>query len=840
MQRVAIARAIVNDPEIILADEPTGALDSETSVQIMEILKEISRDRLVVMVTHNPDLARDYSTRIIRLLDGKITDDSDPYEEGDTLSDAGKKNAKKPSMSPFTALSLSLKNLLTKKGRTFMTAFAGSIGIIGIALILSVSTGTNRYINKVQEDTLTEYPITIRAESVDMSGLISSLMGAGKVSDEQRETGGEDRVFSGNVLYDMTNSLSNVQTEVNNLTSFKKYIEENGDFEKYTSAIRYGYDIGLNVYAKDPNGVIVSTDMNKLMEAVMKKMGASDELSSVYSSSMYTSMGNYDPWAEMLAGDGGEIISEAFKSGYELLSGKWPEKYDEVVLVVDRNDQISDYVLYSLGFKPFDEMVKIVEASISGEPVKTDSVSDWGYDEIIGREFRMVLLPDKYSKQENGEWIDLSETETGLSFLFGNEELMTPLRIVGIVRSGEAGLSSMREATVLYTSALTDYVIEKTAEKDILKEQLADPKTDVISGLPFKKDSDDTEETVSAVREYLSGLGDTERAAAYAALMSIPSREYLDSAIETALENYSREQIEEALAKAYSSRMGMTDLSSVEEYFSKMTDEEMQSMFRTMMEQAISSDFAEQAKGRLGSMTIDQIIAAVDPDALPDDVLLAYAERFMPERYSSSTYEENLKLLGYVDKESPDTIELFSDRFADKDKIAELIEEYNDNVAKEDDRITYTDYVALIMSSVSTVINAITYVLIAFVAISLIVSSIMIGIITYVSVLERTKEIGILRAIGASKRDVSRVFNAETVIVGFFAGVFGILVTLLLTVPINLIIHSLTGISSLSAQLPAAGAIILIAVSVLLTLIAGQIPSRVAARKDPVEALRTE
>ena len=353
MQRVATARAIVNDPDIVLADEPTGALDSETSVQIMEILKEISSDRLVVMVTHNPDLARDYSTRIIRLLDGKVTDDSDPFDGAEDEPEVQTGSVKKPAMSPRTALSLSLKNLLTKKGRTFMTAFAGSIGIIGIALILSVSTGTNRYINKVQEDTLSEYPITIRAESVDMSGLISSLMGAGSVSDEQRAESGGDRVFSGNVLYDMTNSLASVKTEVNNLSLFKKYVEENEDFKKYTSAIRYGYDVGLKVYSKDPDGVIVSSDMNELMEAVMKEMGASDELSSVYSSSMYTSMAGFDPWAEMLPGEDGEVVSESVKSGYELLSGKWPEKFDEVVLVVDRQDRISDYVLYSLGFKPF-------------------------------------------------------------------------------------------------------------------------------------------------------------------------------------------------------------------------------------------------------------------------------------------------------------------------------------------------------------------------------------------------------------------------------------------------------------------------------------------------------
>ncbi|MBR3415398.1 MAG: ABC transporter ATP-binding protein/permease [Clostridia bacterium] len=840
MQRVAIARAIVNDPDIVLADEPTGALDSETSVQIMEILKEISSDRLVVMVTHNPDLARDYSTRIIRLLDGKVTDDSDPFDGAEDEPEVQTGSVKKPAMSPRTALSLSLKNLLTKKGRTFMTAFAGSIGIIGIALILSVSTGTNRYINKVQEDTLSEYPITIRAESVDMSGLISSLMGAGSVSDEQRAESGGDRVFSGNVLYDMTNSLASVKTEVNNLSLFKKYVEENEDFKKYTSAIRYGYDVGLKVYSKDPDGVIVSSDMNELMEAVMKEMGASDELSSVYSSSMYTSMAGFDPWAEMLPGEDGEAVSESVKSGYELLSGKWPEKFDEVVLVVDRQDRISDYVLYSLGFKPFEEMVRIVEASVAGEPVENDSVSDWGYDEIIGREFHMVLLPDRYAKQEDGTWVDLTETETGLSFLYGSEDLMTPLRIVGIVRSGESGMSSMRGATVLYTSALTDFIIEKTAEKELLRSQLADPETDAISGLPFKKDGDDTKETVAAVREYLSGLGDAERAAAYASLMSIPTREYLESAVKSALENYSREQIEALLNEAYSSRMGVTDLDSVKEYLSKMSDEELNEAFRTLTEQTLTAEFAAEVGKQLGSMTMDQIIAAVDPDALPDDVLLTYAERYMPDPYSSSTYEDNLKLLGYVDRESPDTIELFSDRFADKDRIAELIDEYNEKAVKDEDKITYTDYVALIMSSVSTVINAITYVLIAFVAISLVVSSIMIGIITYVSVLERTKEIGILRAIGASKKDVSRVFNAETVIVGFFAGVFGILVTFLLTIPINIIIHSLTGISTLSAQLPLLGAVILIAVSVLLTLIAGQIPSKIAARKDPVEALRSE
>ena len=840
MQRVAIARAIVNDPEIILADEPTGALDSETSVQIMDILKEIARDRLVVMVTHNPDLAKEYSTRIIKLFDGAVIDDSDPFDGESDAQPAESKKIKKPSMSHFTALSLSLKNLMTKKGRTFMTAFAGSIGIIGIALILSVSSGTNNYINKVQEDTLTSYPITIRAESVDMSGLISSLMGAGRATAAEKAEREEGYVFSGNVLYDMTNSLASADTTVNDLKRFKEYIDGSEEFKKYASVIRYGYDVGMEIYTEDPDGVIIPTDMNKLMERIMKDMGASNELSAVYSSSMYTSMAGFDPWGEMLPGDEGEAIAESVKKDYELLWGEWPDSYDEVLIAADEDCMISDYVLYSLGYKPFEEMSRIVRASVSGDTVTTDSANSWSYEEIAEKEFRLILLPDKYAKQDDGTYVDLTSTDTGLSLLYGNDETTVTLRVTGVVKPVDDSMRSAFDNTVLYTSALTQYVIEHTSGKEILTKQLDDKEVDVITGLPFKKDTDDDSATVSAAREYLAGLSDAERAAAYTVLMTIPSKEYLENAVRATVQYYSREQIEEILSRAYAQQMGVTDISAISEYFARMTDEEMREAYAAMTEQLLSSEYAEQARAALASMTVEQIVASVDPSTLPDDVLLTYAEKYMPDRFSSSTYEDNLKLLGYVDPASPDTVSIYADRFADKDKISELIKEYNAGVENEEQKITYTDYVALIMSSVSTVINAITYVLIAFVAISLFVSSIMIGVITYASVLERTKEIGILRAIGASKRDVSRVFNAETVIVGFFAGVFGILVTLALNVLINVIIHSLTGINSLNAQLPVAGAAILVGVSVLLTLISGRIPARIASRKDPVVALRSE
>ena len=844
MQRVAIARALVNDPDILLADEPTGALDSETSVQIMEILREIASDRLVIMVTHNPDLARDYSTRIIRILDGVVTDDTNPYEgdEAPAQSTEKKKKTKKPSMSPLTAFSLSLNNLMTKKGRTFMTAFAGSIGIIGIALILAVSSGTNRYINSVQEDTLTNYPITIEAESVDVSSLISSMMGVGNADKAEIEAREPDRIYSSNILYEMTNAVSSVEMRLNDLKPFKEYIENSEEFQKYSSEIHYKYDAGMNVYTEDPDGVVIPTDINLLMEKVMTGIGAGSQLAGVYSSPLYTSMSGLVTWNELLPGENGEGVSESVKSHYELKWGRWPEKYDELILMTDEDGQISDFVLYAFGFKPYGEMLDVVSSAVAFKKPVASSVDSWTYDEIAAKKFVVVTSADRYQLQTDGTYVDLSATDTGLAYLFGSEEIAIPLHIVGIARPSDAGAGS-QFGMLCYTSALTKTVMERTLESDIVKRQLADKETDVITGLPFKNgdNSEVTEEDIlNIVMKYLNSLSGENKVRAYAALMTIPPEEYVNSAVDGEGAAPPREEIETLLVAAYAERMGTTDTSAVEDYISKMSDKDIGDAYRALMMQKVMEEYAEEVEKTLSSMTPEEIIASFDPKSVPTDVLKSFYDDYLPDEYSGTTYNDTLKKLGYVDEASPDSIEIYVDRFSDKDKLNDLIHQYNEQVESEDQKITYTDYVGLIMSSVSTVINAITYVLIAFVAISLVVSSIMIGIITYVSVLERTKEIGILRSLGASKRDISRVFNAETVIIGFSAGLLGIAVTVLLTIPINLIIHKLSGISRLSAVLPFRGGVILVLISVILTFIAGLIPSRVAANKDPVEALRTE
>ena len=845
MQRVAIARALVNDPDILLADEPTGALDSETSVQIMDILREIASDRLVIMVTHNPDLAKEYSTRIIKVLDGRVIDDTDPYtgEEVSRPAETKKKKVKKPSMSFFTAFSLSLNNLMTKKGRTFMTAFAGSIGIIGIALILAVSSGTSKYINSVQEDTLTNYPIAIEAESVDISSLISSMMGVGDADEKELAAREPGRVYSSNILYEMTNSVSSVEMRLNDLKPFREYIENSDEFKKYSSEIHYEYDAGINVYTEDPDGKVITTDINLLMEKVMMEIGAGSQLASVYSSPLYTSMSGLVTWNELLPGKDGEGVSESVKSHYELQWGRWPEKYDEIILMTDEDGQVSDFVLYSFGYKPFDEMVNVVTSALAFRKPEASSVDSWSWEEMAAKEFRVVISADKYQRQEDGTYVDLSATDTGLSYLYGNTDISIPLHIVGIAKPSSGAMVGGRFGMLCYTAALTKTVMERTLESDVVKSQLEDPDTDVITGLPFKNGEQEevTEDDIlQMVMKYLDSLSEEKKAKAYAAIMTIPSEEYVNTVIDSEGAVPPRDEIEALLVSAYAEQMGTSDTSAVEDYISKMDDDAVLGAYRTLMAQTVMEKYAEEVEEKLQTMTSEEIIASFDPKSVPTDVLKAYYDRFMPGVGSGTTYKDTLKKLGYVDEASPDRIEIYVNRFSDKDKLNDLIHQYNDNVESEDQKITYTDYVGLIMSSVSTVINAITYVLIAFVAISLVVSSIMIGIITYVSVLERTKEIGILRSIGASKRDISRVFNAETFIEGLAAGLLGILVTLLLTIPINLIIHKLSGISRLSAVLPFRGGVALIIISVVLTLIAGLIPSRVAANKDPVEALRTE
>ncbi len=863
MQRVAIARALINDPDILLADEPTGALDSETSVQVMELLKEVAQDRLVIMVTHNPELAQQYSTRIITLKDGRVTGDSNPYhaqEDTPVLTGKQARADKKPSMSFLTALSLSLTNLRTKMGRTVLTAFAGSIGIIGIALILALSTGINTYINQVQEDTLTSYPLTIQAESTDMTAMMASLMGAHRDGAAGGASSQDpDRVYASTVMYDLMDSMLNAETQTNNLEAFKEYLDNGGGGIKDMANIHYSYDFGFDIYTQDENGDIIKCDVMTLMQDAMAAMYGGD-YSSYFNSmgAMYSSM---DVWEELLPGEDGALIAPQVQADYELLYGSWPEAYNEVILFVDENNEISDLMLYALGLMPHDDMEEAMVSMSKGETVELEDMN-WSYEELCRLGFKLILPAEYYQHDPaSGTYTDMSATQAGMDFLYNSEDTGIRLKVAGIARPLE-GSTGMLSGGIGYTSALTRYAIETTGGTEILKAQLDDPDTDVISGLPFPKDTDvepTDEEKVSAITEHLSTLSAQEKAAAYVDVMSQPSQDYVDMVVSQQMEGMTRQTIEEMIVQQYAGEMGV-DGDTVRGYIADMSDEELFERVEEAVAQGVREQYAAGVEQQLAALPQDQLAAMLDhamdreaefsqpsmaglsmgvPTPLTDEQFVYLYDHYMPPTKSSSTYEDNLDLLGYVRLDSPSAISIYATTFAQKDQIADLIKEYNAGVS-EDDQITYTDYVAMLMSSITGIISGISYLLIAFVSISLVVSSIMIGIITNISVLERTKEIGILRAVGASKRDVSRVFNAETLIVGLAAGLLGILVSVAATFPINAIIHDLTGLNDLTAVLPAEAGAILVAISVVLTVFAGLIPSRGAAKKDPVEALRSE
>ena len=721
MQRVAIARALVNDPDILLADEPTGALDSKTSVQVMEILKEISKDRLIIMVTHNPELAKKYSSRIVKLLDGKIIDDSNPYKssEEDVKKARNKKDKSgKASMKFTTAVRLSLNNLMTKKGRTFLTSFAGSIGIIGIALILSLSHGMQSYINRVEEDTLSSYPLTIQEASIDVTSMLEAMMGNG-----EKEEHNDNKIYSRPIVNNILETVS-TKLQTNNLEEFKKYLES-GDtnIKDYINAIQYEYNLNLNIYKQNEDKTYQQVNPSKVFDELGfgEMMESRQSTSSMMSGSM--TMTQTDVWNEML--DNQNLL----QSQYDVLAGKWPTKYNEVVLIVDENNEVSDYTLYSLGIKDIKELNESMEKIKNKEKVEAGESESYSYDDLLNYKFKILLNTDYYEKANN-MWIDKSDDEEYMKEKVDNAEEIT---IVGIIKPNEENVSSSGAGMIGYTKELKEYVINKINETEIVKEQKENPNINVFTGIEFPENQNSSFD------------------------------------------------------------------------YSQLTDE--QRMYMATLSEA---ELAELMKN--------------------------YAEN------STATYDSNLSTLGVVDLNKPSTINIYPKDFESKDMITTRISEYNDkqtNDGKEENVITYTDIVGVMMSSVSTIINVISYVLIAFVGISLVVSSIMIGIITYISVLERTKEIGILRSIGASKKDVSRVFNAETLIIGLVAGLIGIVVTLLLNIPINMIIKSIVGISNIS-KLPTAGAIILVVISVGLTMIAGLIPARFAAKRDPVEALRTE
>ncbi len=889
MQRVAIARALINDPDILLADEPTGALDSETSVQVMELLKEVARDRLVIMVTHNPELAQKYSTRIVTLKDGRVTGDSNPYhaeEQAPVLTGKLAKAGKKPSMSFLTALSLSLTNLRTKMGRTVLTAFAGSIGIIGIALILALSTGINDYINMVQEDTLSSYPITIQAESTDMTAMMASLMGARHSQAGGAEGGAghdPDRVYASTVMYDLMDSMLNAEVETNNLEAFKAYLDEGGGGIKDMANVHYSYDFDFDIYTQDENGDIIKSDVMALMQDAMSAMYGGD-YSSYFEQmgSMYSAM---DVWEELLPGEDGQLIAPQVKADYELLYGGWPEDYDEVILFVDGRNEISDLMLYALGLMPHDDMEQAMVSMSKGEAVEAPDMS-WSYEELAGLGFKLIL-PAEYYRHDpaTDTYTDMSATGAGMDFLYNSEDVGVPLRVAGIARplSGDGGITS---GGIGYTSALTRFAIETTGDTEILKKQLADPDTDAICGLPFPKDTDvepTDGEKAEAIAGHLATLTASEKAAAYVDVMGQPAQQYVDRVVEQQMAGMTREAVEETIVAQYAGEMGV-DGDTVRGYIADMDDEELFQRVEEAIAQGVREQYAAGVEARLGALSADQLAAMLDaaleqgavsedespepepglpagmdpsmaagmgggmggnpamaaPSPLTPEQFVYLYDNYMPPTRSSSTYEDNLDLLGYTRLDAPSAISIYATTFAQKDQIADLIKEYNDSVENEEDEIGYTDYVALLMSSITGIISGISYLLIAFVSISLVVSSIMIGIITNISVLERTKEIGILRAVGASKRDVSRVFNAETLIVGLAAGLLGILVSVLATFPINAVIHDLTGLDDLTAVLPPAAGAILVAISVVLTVFAGLVPSRGAAKKDPVEALRSE
>jgi putative ABC transport system permease protein len=858
MQRVAIARALVNNPDIILADEPTGALDSETSVQVMDILKEVARDRLVVMVTHNPELASQYSTRIIRMLDGNIIDDSAPLTREELAAEQkrGKEKAekekkmKKPSMSMATSFGLSMKNLFTKKGRTTLTSFAGSIGIIGIALVFAVSQGMTSYIDTLQEDTLSSYPLTLEAQHMDMGTLMETFMTKAKSGADHDM----DAVYQKGMVYDMLNSLSSMETTENDLAAFKTYLEakradeaDDSGLRDAISGVQYTYDNDLLVYTESVDGTIIQSDSQTLMMDLLKEYFGMDMSSmldfseslgfSSQSSSMSMSGSSSVLWQEMLSGDDGKLVSPLLEKQYDVIYGSWPTAYNEIVLVVDENNEIDDMTLYALGLKSKEDIDAMAQAALNKTSIEETDQS-WTYEELCNMEFHTILNSDCYTLDEKtGLYTDLRETQAGLKYLYDNG---IALKVSGIIRPSEDAVAAMLSGTIGYTSELTEYIIEQASASDAVQAQLADPSTDIFTGLPFDTNSSSLtdEEKAEVFRAYLAGLDEEEKAEVYQKIMSIPDAQELDAMVAQTMDTMTRADMEAAMLQALTEQMGMQE-SEVEQYIASMSDEEITGLFTQMIAENSKDQYAGQVQEQLERMSSAQLAAALDA------AMETYTTEQLAEDYdqvlefSDSSYEDNLQELGYVDMDQPSTINLYASSFEDKDVIEDAIAAYNENV---DDlsKITYTDYVGLMMSSVTTIINAITYVLIAFIAISLIVSSIMIGVITLISVQERTKEIGILRAIGASKKNVSSMFNAETVIIGFSSGALGVLITYLLCIPINLILHRVTGLHNLNAVLPVPVALILIGISVLLTLFAGIIPSRSAAKKDPVVALRSE
>jgi len=854
MQRVAIARAIVNDPDILLADEPTGALDTNTSVQIMDILKEIANDRLIIMVTHNPELAEKYSTRIVKLRDGCVIDDSMPYEPEVEIvkKEEGKKRLS--SMSLITAFSLSMKNLMTKKGRTFLAAFAGSIGIIGIAMILSLSNGIQKYIDKVEEDTLSAYPLTIEETTMDMNGMIEIMAGNSEVDEH-----GKDKVYSQNMMAKVISTMAQ-EVETNNLKDFKKWLDTDKEIQASTSDIMYSYGTTLNIYyqADDKDVQVNPFDMGKFYGMDSGEDNSANSMNSY--SSMFGSSMKSETWVEMPDND------DMMKSQFEVIAGDWADDYDECMLVVDEENEIYDLTLYALGLSDVSElqdMMKDAMKSVSDgtEPeIDTDSKS-YDYDDIIGRSYKLVLPTDCYKYDEVADaWNYMGDDKDFMSKVIDKS---MDVKITGIIRVREDAMStSIRAGSIAYTNSLTQRFIEEVNKSDIVKAQKEDENKDVFTGLPFSDGKEVTytnDEKAAMISDYFTKLNAMEKSSIYYEIMSTPPESAISEVKEQMLSqcpdreskiSFIKQGMEQAMQQAEAlgeaSDMAVdfdNDMSADEmaEYLNSMSDEDLNKALDSMIAEMVKANYASETEKALGQLTSEQVAAAFDRDMSTRSVdeKAQFFDLYMPATVSDSTYEDNMNILNSVNIDEPKTINIYASSFENKDKVKELIDKYNENVENEEDEITYTDMVGMMMSSLSQMVDIVSYVLIAFVAISLIVSSIMISIITYISVLERTKEIGILRSVGASKKDVSHVFTAETVIEGLVSGLIGIGVTLILNIPINIIVEKLTEVSNIS-KLPPVGGIILICISVILTLIAGLFPSKMAAKRDPVEALRSE
>ncbi len=869
MQRVAIARALINDPEILLADEPTGALDTETSVQIMELLKEISHDKLIIMVTHNPELAEKYSDRIIRLKDGEVTDDSNPYSEEDEKTESAEKSElsaaptnekkakkKRPSMSFFTALSLSFNNLLTKKARTFLTSFAGSIGIIGIALIMSLSNGINAYIATVQEDTLSTYPLSIEKDSQDLSAMLGAMTAVGE-SEDHRDS---NMVFVDDSMGTMVSAMS--ATVSNNLEKFKSYLEANrAEIDPYISSIQYTYDFNLQVFSSDGktqvNPTTLFDNMGDAFSGVTDMMNASGMNISVMS--------------EMI--DNQELLDQQ----YDVVAGAWPKEANEIVLVISENNQISKMTLYMLGVLDQSEvediMTELMKPGGNYNPPPVDPIS---FDDFLNMSFRLVNTSDFYVKTDktypsNPEYsiwkdirndIDYSDKQASFVTTNGIE-----LKISGIIRPKAGATVTSISTNLAYTKGLTDYILAQNAESEIIKQQKAEPEYNVLTGLKFERtvytpenigDLIDTidDATMETLYAYMTEQVHNQFVATppvnkdtfilYVSVMNAEEQTQLLSAMMNAVaeKDPSGMMLSGLCTSLSDETLAVTPQNLIRVYPILEKEKQMTAILGLSQlcgETAMTGIYAYMNE-QLMNMTVnednfEQILQFIGQDEKIFNQLQDMLYQLAPQ--TDATLESTLYLLGDAESAKPASINFYAKDFESKDAIEAFIKEYNNGVEKID-KIKYTDMVGILMSSVTTIVNAISYVLIFFVSISLVVSSIMIGIITYISVLERTKEIGILRAVGASKRDISRVFNAETLIIGFAAGLLGIGVTLLLCIPINLILRALTGISSIGASLPPLAAVILVAISMGLTLIAGLFPSRIASKKDPVVALRTE